>query len=307
MRWLLASTLVSGCVEYVVQAPDVEAAPPVVVEERFVQAALPEVDVLFVMDSTGSMADEQAALSGAAAEFLDTLGGLGLAYQIGVTTTDPADEGVLRGRPWIVTDSTEAPEQVLASALQVGADSAPPAAGLHTASLALADAQGFNRGFRRAEAGLHVIFVSDGDDQSDLWLGLDPASAFLTVLADDEARSGRAARVSAVVVDVPGACGSRTAARYIAVAEATGGIVQSLCSSDFSVVAGALGGAAAEYPTRFPLGGTPLEGSARVEVDGVRVDGGWQLDRVDPALVFDVAPAADAAISILYTLATEAA
>ncbi|MES2637966.1 MAG: hypothetical protein V4850_00725 [Myxococcota bacterium] len=305
MGWFLASSLLSGCVEYVVQAPDVEAVPPVVVEERFVQAALPEVDVLFVVDSTGSMADEQVALAGAAATFLDTLAGLNLAYQIGVTTTDPADDGVLVGRPWIVTASTENPAAALASALQVGAESAPPAAGFYTATRTLTDEQGFNRGFRRADAGLHVIFVSDGDDQSDLWLGIDPGSAFLTTLADQETSSGRVARVSAVVGDVPGGCGTEPAARYTALAEATGGIVQSLCTADFSAVAAALGGAAAEYATRFPLEWAPVEGSARVEIDGVRVESGWRLDLVDPALVFDTAPAADAEISILYTLVVE--
>ncbi|MDP2311594.1 MAG: vWA domain-containing protein [Pseudomonadota bacterium] len=300
--------LLPGCVDYAIRDSDVESLPPVVVEERFVQAPLPEIDVLFVVDSTGSMADEQASLAAAASTFLDVLDDLQLTYQVGVTSTDPADDGALRGRPWIITGGSDSGSESLATALQVGTASAPPAAGFHTAALALDDALGLNRGFRRAGAGLHVVFVSDGDDQSDTWLGGDPESAFLAVLEADEEESGRLARVSAVVGDVPDGCRTNAnsalpGTRYAAVAEATGGIVESICAADFAAIATALGGAAADWPTRFPLQAAPVDGSALVEVDGVRVESGWWLDTVEPALVFNLAPPADAEISVVYTLA----
>lgn len=312
MPWFLASTLLSGCVDYSIGDDDVDAVVPVLVDERFVQAPLPEVDVLFVIDSTGSMAEEQGALAAAASTFLHALADLSLAYQVGVVSTDPLDEGALVGRPWIITGTADAPEDALAYALQVGTTSAPPAAGFHTAALALADEAGANRGFRRAEAGLHVVFVSDGDDQSDSFLGADTTGAFLDVLAADEARSGRAARVSAVVGDVPGGCRSDEGSalpgtRYAAAAVSTGGIVESICAADFALVASALGGAAAEWPTRFPLRSEPDPGSTRVEIDGARVTTGWWLDLDEPALVFDVAPAADAEIHVLYAVHAEGA
>ncbi len=312
MPWFLAPTLLSGCVDYTILDPDVEAVPPVLIDERFVQAPLPEVDVLFVVDSTGSMSEEQGSLAAAASTFLGALEALDLAYQVGVVTTDPLGEGALVGRPWIITDSAETPEAALASALEVGTASAPPAAGFHTAALALSDAAGANRGFRRAEAGLLVVFLSDGDDQSDTFLGPDPTGAFLDVLAADEARSGRAARVSAVVGDVPDGCRSdignaQAGVRYTAVADATGGIVESICAADFALVAASLGGAAAEWPTRFALREVPEAGSMRVEVDGARVDTGWSLDLAAPALVFEAPPAADAEIHVVYTVHVEAA
>jgi hypothetical protein len=311
MSWLYTAMMLHGCVDYVIQDPDVDAVPDVLVEERFVQAPFPDVDVLFVVDSTGSMADEQTTLADAAAAFVGALASLDLSYQIGVVTTDPLDEGVLLGRPWILTAADE-PDATLAATLQVGTSSLPPAAGLYTATLALRDAGGFNRGFRRAGAGLHVIFFSDGDDQSDTWLGDDPVSAFADVLAAEEAATGRVARASAIVGDVPDGCrsdaGSAIAGeRYAALADATGGRVESICNADLSAVAEALGGVAVEWPTRFALQARPLDGSVLVELDGERLVDGWSVDADGPALVFDVAPAADAVIQVSYTLDAGAA
>jgi len=309
MPWLSTAMLLHGCVDYRIQDPDVEVVAPVLVEERFVQAALPDVDVLFVVDSTGSMADEQATLAAAASSFLGALASRDLSYQIGVVSTDPLDEGALLGRPWILTADSDA-EAALAATLQVGTASAPPAAGLYTATLALEDAAGFNRGFRRPGAGLHVVFFSDGDDQSDAWLGDDPVAAFTAVLAAEAEESGRDARASAIVGDVPDGCRSDAGTalageRYTALADATGGRVESICNADLSAVATALGEVAVEWPTRFSLQAAPLDGSVRVEVDGARLVDGWRVDTAGPALVFDAAPAADAVITVAYTLAAE--
>jgi Mg-chelatase subunit ChlD len=89
----------TGCLDYAFQDPDTRAPDPVEVDEEFVQAPLPGLDVLFVVDSTGSMAEEQAAFADAATAFVDALGALDLSYQLGVTTSDLADAGALQGRP----------------------------------------------------------------------------------------------------------------------------------------------------------------------------------------------------------------
>jgi hypothetical protein len=88
-----------GCSDYRLGDPDRTASEPVEVTERFEQSAWPSLDVLFVVDSTGSMAEEQAGLAAASGRFLDGLVALGVDYQVGVTTTDPKDGGGLTGRP----------------------------------------------------------------------------------------------------------------------------------------------------------------------------------------------------------------
>lgn len=308
MTSITASLLLVGCVDYSIQDPDADAVLPTVYEERFVQTPLPKLDILFVVDSTGSMAEEQASFADAADSFVAVLEQRAVAYQLGVTTTDPALDGALLGRPWIITGAAGDPSDALAAALEVGSDSPPPAAGLYSASRALADPQGVNRGFRRPDASLHVVFVSDGDDASDDLFGEDPATAFLAVLAEDAARSGRTARASAVVGDAPAGCSgsagvAQAGVRYREVAAATGGVSASICEADFAAVASALGDAGVEWPTVFPLRALPADGTLLVEVDGDRVLEGWSLDTTAPALVFAVAPAPDSVIDVLYTVA----
>jgi hypothetical protein len=303
-------SILAGCVDYTLNDPDSESVAPVVVEERFVQDALPAVDVLFVVDSTGSMAEEQAGLAAAAETFVNALDGVGVSYQLGVVSTDPSEAGALLGRPWIITAAADDPSAALAAALQVGTDSPPPAAGLAAVLAALDDNQGLNRGFRRADAGLQVIFVSDGDDESEAALGDDPAAVFLDALAQDAASSGHTARASAVVGDVPAGCRSDTGnaspgVRYTAVAEATGGMVASICGADFGAVAEALGDASVTWPTSFTLQAVPVVSTVTVTVDGERLDDGWSVDTSVPALVFATAPAPDSEIVVSYELVEE--
>ena len=301
MRVCLPALLLVGCVDYTIQDPDDDAAEPVFVEERFVQAALPKVDVLFVVDSTGSMAGEQASFSASAAEFVGVLDALDVSYQLGVVTTDPEDGGALLGRPWILTGATDDPAAALAAALTVGTASPPPASGLYAAILALEDAAGLNRGFHRADASLQVVFVSDGDDESDDWLA-DPVGDFLSVLS--EKGGTHAARASAVVGDTPGGCDgsngtAEPAPRYTEVAESSGGVVASICASSFGDVAAALGDASVEWQTSFPLQAVPAANTLVVSVDGARTSA-WRLEGA--TLIFDVAPAPDSTINVRYQL-----
>ncbi len=303
------AALLGGCdgLDYGFQDPDVTAPPEVWVEETLVQASAPPVDVLFVVDGTGSMDEEQDALAAASADFVDGLVASGLEWQVGATSTDPLDAGSLQGRPWILTPVHPAPGDALATALAVGTGHAPPSAGLDSAALALADAEGDNVGFRREGAALHVVFVSDGDDQSGSVLGADPAEGFVSRLEDEAASSGQPARASAVVGDAPDGCDGGTGeaqagTRYIAVAEATGGSVGSICALDFSGVADALATLAVNWPTRFALQAAPVDGSVTVSVNGDR-ETAFSVDKEGPALVFDSAPAPEAVIEVRYQLA----
>jgi len=69
-----------------------------------------EVDVLFVIDNSGSMAEEQAQLAQNFAAFLNVLEGAGASYRLGVTTTDA-------GNPRCPTTTPENGTLVLSSCL----------------------------------------------------------------------------------------------------------------------------------------------------------------------------------------------
>ena len=56
--------------------------------ESFVQAPLPKVDLLLIIDDTASMEQEQAALAAHFAALLDDLDAVDIAWQLGVATTE---------------------------------------------------------------------------------------------------------------------------------------------------------------------------------------------------------------------------
>lgn len=309
---VLGVVCLAGCSEFRVFGQYEEVQDALVVEERFVQASLPAADVLWVIDDTASMADEHVALADAFDAFAAALDGFGVAWQVGVVTTDisAADAGLLQGDPWILTPDTPDRAAALAQMLDVGTDGASPEAGLGAAVLALSDPlrSEANRAFRRADASLHVVVVSDSDDSSEDVLGEDPAGAFEDFLAAEAASSGQSATLSAVVGDVPAGCTweggtALPGTRYAAIAQATGGVVSTICAADLSAVIAALGDVSVSWPVRFELQSEPVADTVRVSVDGQRQDGGWTLELDPAAIVFDVAPAPDAEIDVRYEVA----
>jgi hypothetical protein len=224
---------------------------------------------------------------------------------------DLAYQGALLGVPWILTPEQDDLAASLAANLSVGTASPPPSQGLDAAALALADPLGVNVGFRRPDAALHVVFISDGDDESGDVLGDHPVDAFLGLLAAEESRTGRAARASAVVGDVPDGCtGDDGAAlpgqQYVDTALGSGGKVESICSADFPGIAADIGAVAVDYQVRFALQADPVTDTVVVTVNGSRQETGWVVDHDEPALVFEVAPPPDATIDVVYCLSAGA-
>lgn len=290
--------------EYGFSDPDEAVPDPVWVEERLAQRSAPAVDVLFVVDGTGSMGDELAAISDRAGDFVASLDALGLAWQLGVTTTDPDDGGELQGRPWILTPSTSAPAEALSLILQFGATRAPPSAGLDAAAVAISPETEVNLGFRRSDAALHVLFLSDDDDQSGAVLGVDPVAGFMALLAAESLRTGFPARASAIVGDASTGCDGTTGTagpgtRYIAVATQSGGSVTSICDVDFTAAAAALAETAVDWPTEFVLQAVPVEDSVTATVDGERVRD-FSVNLAVPSVIFSVAPEPGAVVVVRY-------
>ena len=200
----------SGCIiETWIDDPDEDFEPDLWFTETKYQEPIPQVDVLWVVDNTGSMVGEHAALEEAFPDFVRTLEDAQLGYQIGVITTDMEGQGgVLRGNPWIITPGLDDPEAAFERAIDVGDDSTAEEAGLAAMYAALNDPlkSGANRGFRRSDAALHVIAVSDSNDASDDWFSgnvLMTVSAFLKNEADS---TQLPVIFSAVVGDSPFGC-----------------------------------------------------------------------------------------------------
>jgi hypothetical protein len=307
--WLLCS-----CNEFFLNKDEPLAVDPVVVTETFVQDSLPLVDILWVVDVTESMSGEIQALGATANDFVESLNGFELSWQLGLVTMDSADDGILRGDPWIVTPETDdaaaAFEQTLALDISPGAKEAGFAAAVHALTPPRVDDE--NRGFRREHAALEVVFFSDGDDDgdSDAVLGGNALETFVDLLADEESASGEPAVAHAIVGDVPSGCfdeGGQQALPGTAFAQAaneTGGIVSSVCDPNLAPIVQKIGQTGAIWPTVFRLQAQPDPDTIRVDIDGVRLEDGWSLSLDPLAIEFDQAPPADALIVVQYEVAS---
>lgn len=297
-RWCGLIALV-GCQDFTLDPEDDEPTPPqAIVTDAFVQEPASALDLLVVVDDTASMSQEQAALASAIPTWTSALDAVGVRWQAGVTTTDTSgeDAGWLLGNPYVLSSGDG---DALAARVTVGTDGQGPEAGFAAAirAIELAADGGPNRAWRRADAALWVLFLSDADDSSDAY---PDAASFVAALP-------AGTRVSAIVGDPPSGCvtvqGSAKAGhRYLAAVEATDGISASICAPDFSGLADSVADAVAAGSTRFDLRATPIGGSVRVEVDGDRVD----AFRVDgAAVVFDEPPAIGAEIRVTYLTLVE--
>lgn len=172
----------------------------------FDQVAGQEVDILFVVDDSGSMCEEQDRLRGNLQEFINHAQTWGNQYQIGVVSTCVQDEQVCHGAGQLKSNWYEAPDwerwvtnQTWAhftSNVDLGCSGGSDSqeAGLEAAHMALslplshrssqpcgsnADCQapdhcipglavcgGFNGGFLRQDAALEIVMLSDEEDQS---------------------------------------------------------------------------------------------------------------------------------------------
>ncbi|MGC6493585.1 MAG: hypothetical protein ACON5B_12170 [Myxococcota bacterium] len=132
-----------------------------------------KVDILWVVDNSGSMAEEQALIANAAPALVSNLIKSGLDWHMGVVTTDmaaPAESGKLQsafGYTWVDASVPKAAD-TFAAMIQQGTLGFYQEQGRAAAYAALIPPLSTNEnvGFYRDDAVLHVVFMSDEDDQS---------------------------------------------------------------------------------------------------------------------------------------------
>lgn len=186
---------------------------PSVPDEKVVQDNTqvfdPKVDILFVVDNSGSMATHQKNLAANVTKFTSTFTKSSvLDYNIGVVTTDMQGSswgsrkiccGQLYGNTKVVNKNTPGADRILASNLIVGIDGSASEASFDPVVAALsAPLMGsWNAGFYRQDASLVVIFLTDAEDQSD---ATDAAGLYRFLL---NLKQGNASKLLAYGVLVP--------------------------------------------------------------------------------------------------------
>lgn len=238
--------------------------------ESFVgKAALPT-DVLFVVDNSESMLDEQKKLAGNFASFIQSATDLAIDYRIAVTTTDmDHDKGALHGAHPVVTPATWT--EFMANVI-VGTDGSLHEQGIEAAHSSLTRDAGF-KPWLRDDAKLVIIFVSDEVDQSS-----GSVKAYYETFVD--LKGGVPSRVLAHAIVGPehdGCDTANTGARYLKLAGLSGGSTASICEENWGETMLDFGDATFATRTMFQLASPAFPESVSVQVDGVACDAGWAL------------------------------
>ena len=301
--------------------------------DLFTQTAAAAADVLFVVDNSESMSEEQDALAQNFQHFIQWALSLQTDFQIGVITTMPTGDAWYQGepprdivageltaapgRPEILTPDTPQLVDAFSENVHVGTCAcAGTEAGLQAAHKALtppevADA---NAGFLRDDARLYLIMVSDEDDQSTETV--DFYVDFFAALKGPRNTSRMV--ISAVVGDSPDGCDGPGGAalpggRYIQAAQDSGGVVESICTANWAQTLENIGLDAFAGFRDFPLSRPAVPGSVHVRVDGSTqpeascgaCGDGWTFYPDSNSIYFgeQIIPAQGALIEIDYTAA----
>lgn len=131
-----------------------------------------KVDLLFVVDNSCSMSDEQEHLLKTAQGLLDGLAAAGLDYHIGVTTTDIDANYVGSKGKLVEVDGviyldvdTKLPVETFSEMASLGTSGVGSEKGLGAAYLALEEKrETTNAGFYRDDASIHTVVISDEPD-----------------------------------------------------------------------------------------------------------------------------------------------
>lgn len=308
---------------------------PALQTDVFTQDVAPKVDVLFVIDNSGSMSEEQSALSRNLAAFLSAARNDGVDYHLGVTTTgikpSPSSwsacgggaEGGEAGRlfpadgssPRILTPQTQDPETAFAEMVTVGTchwlEQGLEAAylGLSSPLVDSADdpatplVNDGNLGFLRPDAKLALVFISDEDDQSDrpvdfygqFFHGLKSGAADVTVSAIVGPEN--------LAQNCPTASGTGT--RYMELVKEFGGVSENICTPDWTQSLQSISAASFSGRRRFELSSVPADPTqVTVTVDGNTWSTGWSYDPASNEVVFDATavPPAGSVIAVTYPL-----
>jgi hypothetical protein len=290
------------------------------VTDVFSQLPTPQADVLFVVDNSCSMSEEQSNLGSNLSAFLSFAQSEGIDYQIAVTTTDVGSSGeagrfVERGGTRIITPQTANANQVFRTNVTLGTSGSGTERGLEAAYLALSDPliNTHNAGFLRQDAALAVIFVSDETDQSTRQV-----SFYENFLRNIKGFQNSAMfSASSVVGTTNPRCTSSNgdadyAPRYIAIANNTGGVVESICAANWGQTLANIGLNSFGLRRQFTLSSRPVPVTIAVSVNGNAVPnttaGGqvnWTYDASTNSVSFSAAavPPAGSTITITYAVA----
>ncbi|MFO0727382.1 MAG: choice-of-anchor D domain-containing protein [Myxococcota bacterium] len=267
--------------------------------DTFTQSAGPKVDILWIIDSSCSMYDEQIRLIDNLSRFVAYADSQHADYQMAVTDTDglSTESGKFRlcyPHPRIVRYDYPDREAAFRCLFEVGTNGPGVEAGWAAAHHALQRAQAgaaiplnVNAGFLRDDATLAVVAMSDEEDQS----------AESNELLRDyfwSVKGKTRVKMHAIAGPTHGPCtiapNTQPGRRYEWMANATGGMFFSICEPDWSPMLEALGLSTFVPLSEWTLSQAAVPASVVVTVNGLPVvwdvNNGFTYDASDNAVRF---------------------
>jgi hypothetical protein len=269
------------------------------ITDSFTQDGTVDVDILFVVDNSGSMGGNQTNLQNNFDSFMNAFVAAGVSYQIAlITTDDPEFVGD------IITNATVDPVTEFNDQIDsIGTHGSAQETGLWSAyeSTNGGDASPVSStGFFRSDARLVVVYVSDEQDWSNYRSSMVPSdySSNLSALKS----SSSLVIAHAIAGDHPSGCSTNGGATfgdgYYDVVNDLGGTFMSICASDWSTTMDTLARESLSQ-IAFALSDSPIEDTIEVVVDGV-ISSDWTYEASSNTIIFTVSPSDGSSIDITY-------
>lgn len=263
--------------------------------------ALNKLDILFVIDNSGSMLTKQQNLANSFESFVNTFQNKNFDFNIAIITTDidgGGQDGDFQGTPAVLTSSTSNFANIFKTNVVVGATGSAAAKAMGAIELALSTSKlaSTNAGFLRNDAHLAIVILSDSDDfdssitDSQLLTFLDGLKPATTSSSGSKLNYS----ISAVIAKTSfGNCAAPfdDGDTFVRLASATDGETASICESDFSTGLVNLSSAIAESATSLLLDQVPdtttisvtFNDTTTIPEDSVN---GWRFDANSNRIIF---------------------
>ncbi len=278
--------------------------------DSYTQDGTVDVDILFVIDNSGSMGSNQTNIKNNFDTFMNTFTAAGVSYQIALITTDNSS---FVGD--MITNTTVDPVTEFNNQIDsIGTRGSAYEKGLWFAyeSTTTGDASpGSSTGFFRSSARLVVVYVSDEPDFSHQTHG---SGGSTTMTPSDYSASLLSLKSSsdlivahAIAGDYPSGCSSNGGAQfgegYYDVVSDLGGTFMSICASDWSVTMDSLARDSIAL-SDFPLSGDAIEDTIEVKINGF-LSYDWVYNPAENSISITTAPADGSSVEIQYAIWAE--
>ena len=242
--------------------------------DAFAFEQINKADILFVVDNSCSMAEEQSDLSSNAQDFVDTLVAAGTDFQISVITTDSPEPVVS-----VITSDVFGAGKDLSDAVMVGTSGYHLEMGQEMAKSSLGPGGALEKGFVRKDATLSIVVISDEDDYSPL-TEVEYYDFFASIKEEDLFFFH-----SVVGVGLYPGCTVEVGDRYLDQSLYTGGSSLDICAA-WGASLTTLANPVYIIPSIYPLTKPAIPSTVEVYLDGYPVSKGWYYDSSVNAVYF---------------------